>query len=94
MHLLKESKILLLLITILFSVTSFAAKIPPKLEDAITIPDFKLVKSGTERSFKLPELPPKPGKILVFRCRMSSFGGSGLIAYLLCFIIMPLKVNE
>jgi hypothetical protein len=77
MPLLKESKILLLLITILFCVTSFAAKIPPKLEDAITIPDFKLVKSGTERSFKLPELPPKPGKILVLRCRMSSFGGSG-----------------
>ena len=25
---------------------------------------------------------------------LSSFGGSGLIAYILCFMIMPLKVNE
>ena len=25
---------------------------------------------------------------------LSGFGGSGLIAYILCFMIMPLKVNE
>ena len=25
---------------------------------------------------------------------LSCFGGSGLIAYILCFMIMPLKVNE
>lgn len=58
-------------------ITLSAAKIPPKLVDAVSIPDFKIVKSGDERTFKLPELPPKPGMVAVLRCRMSSYGGSG-----------------
>ena len=60
-----------------FAMVISAAEIPPKLQDATAIPDFRIVKSGDERMFKLPQLPPKPGMITVLRCRMSSFGNGG-----------------
>ena len=56
---------------------ALAAEIPPKLQDASVIPNFQIPKSGDERMFSLPQLPPKPGMITVLRCRMSSFGGGG-----------------
>lgn len=60
-----------------FAMAISAAEVPPKLLEATGIPDFKIVKSGQEQIFKLPQLPPKPGMITVLRCRMSSFGGGG-----------------
>ncbi|MBO4512046.1 MAG: hypothetical protein J5746_04725 [Victivallales bacterium] len=54
-----------------------AAEMPPKLIDATAIPDFQIEKTGSERTFSLPQLPPRPDMIVVLRCRMSSFGGSG-----------------
>ena len=65
------------LTVLLVCMTVSAAEIPPKLQDAAAVPDFTIPKSGDERMFKLPQLPPKAGMVTVLRCRMSSFGGSG-----------------
>ena len=77
-NIINSSKLFILgFLLFILTATLTSAEIPSKLKDAVTIPDFQIVKSGQERIFKLPQLPPKPGKIIVLKCRMSSFGGSG-----------------
>lgn len=47
------------------------------------------VCSGIADYFEVDETLIRVGWLL-----LSSFGGSGIIVYLLCSFIMPLKVNE
>ncbi|MBQ6472687.1 MAG: hypothetical protein IJJ33_11935 [Victivallales bacterium] len=68
---------ILVFCALFWGMAMLAAEIPPKLVDATAIPDFQIEKSGHERTFSLPQLPPRPEMVVVLRCRMSSFGGSG-----------------
>ena len=62
---------------LILGMTVLAAKVPPELVDAAVIPRFEIEKTGDERTFTLPPLPPRPEMIAVLRCRMSSFGAGG-----------------
>ena len=64
-------------LALFLSMAISAAEIPPELIDAAAIPGFQIEKTGDERTFSLPPLPPRPEMIAVLRCRMSSFGAGG-----------------
>ncbi len=44
----------------------------PELSGETRIPDFKIEKTGEEKTIQLPQLPEKPGMIPVLRCKMVS----------------------
>ena len=69
-------KLFLTLVSLCAFALSAAPKVP-ELIDAVTIKNFTIPEPGKEMIFRLPQLPPKAGMVIVLRCRMSSFGGGG-----------------
>ncbi|MBQ9786738.1 MAG: hypothetical protein IJW33_01025 [Lentisphaeria bacterium] len=68
----------LLAVSLFCTISVFAdGKKIPELIEAVRIPDFTIPVPGKEKTFRLPQLPPKAGMVIVLRCRMSSFGGGG-----------------
>jgi len=56
------------------------------LVDSIKVGDFTIPKTGTKKDIMLPKLPPRPGYVVVLRCRMvtyqKNFGGGAYAAKL------------